>query len=165
MLQVAVPQLAFSSGFLLDGLLAISALHLSSLSPNRKEMLRAYARQRQDAALSLFTVALSHIDSQNCHAYVAYSGLLGLFRWASSDGSLQLFFADPKQDVQDDAVQWVQLLCGAGEVVKHYYDELVRGPMAPLLLYVIPFTIDFQCVATFKTSIISIFFFKNQPRY
>ena len=141
MWQHAVPQLAFSHSFLLDGLLAISALHLSSLDPTRKEALRAYATQRQDTALSLFRVALSHIDTENCHACLAYSGLLGIFRWASSDGNIRLFFADPEQDAQDDAVQWVQLLCGAGELVKHYYCELLQGPMAPILPYVIPFNI------------------------
>ncbi|KAH7317207.1 hypothetical protein BKA65DRAFT_111095 [Rhexocercosporidium sp. MPI-PUGE-AT-0058] len=131
--QHAVPQLAFSHSFLLDGLLAISALHLSNLSPTRREMLRAYATQRQDTALSLFRVALAQMDSENCHACLAFSGLLGVLRWASSDGSIRLFFADPEQDAQNDAVNWVQLLCGAGEVIKQYYHELLQGPMAPIL--------------------------------
>ena len=135
--QHAVPQLAFSHSFLLDGLLAISALHLSSLSPARKEMLCAYATQRQDTALSLFRVALSNIDSETCHACLAFSGFLWVMKWASSDSSIRLFFADPKQDAQDDAVRLDQLLCGAGEMVKQYYLELLKGPMAPILSYVI----------------------------
>jgi len=139
--QHAVPQLAFSHSFLLHGLLAISALHLSSLNPTRKEVLRAYATQRQDTALSLFRVALSHIDTENCHACIAYSGLLGIFRWALSDGGILPFFADPKEDAQDLAVQWIQLLCGSGELVKHYYCELLQGPLAPMLPYVILFNI------------------------
>jgi len=139
--QHAVPQLAFSHSFLLNGLLAISALHLSSLSPTRKETLRAYATERQDTALSLFRSALSQMDSENCHACVAFSGLLGVLRWASSNGSIRLFFADPEQNAQHDTIHWVQLFRGAGQVVKQYYHELLQGPMAPTLPYVILFKI------------------------
>lgn len=132
--QNTVPQIAFShdAGFLLHGLLAISALHLSRLAPERKAILYTSASTHHAAALPLFRSALSSINSQNCHACSAFAALLAVYKWASVNDSNSLFFANTDDHVEADTVEWVQLLRGAGSIIYCYYQDITQGPLRPI---------------------------------
>lgn len=76
---------AYSQPFLMHGILALSALHLASLSYNRPEKSRehrAAALRHHDQALALFRPLLSKITAHNCHAIFGFSALLVVLSFA-----------------------------------------------------------------------------------
>ncbi|KAH6672083.1 hypothetical protein B0J14DRAFT_86181 [Halenospora varia] len=131
--QYVVPKIAFSHEFLLHGLLALSALHLSRISPERKDSLRANASAHHATALPMFRAALESIDSLNCHACSAFGTIIAVYEWASSEHTRGLFFANGKSPSEADTVEWVQLLRGSGGIVRCYYEEIIKGPLEPIL--------------------------------
>lgn len=131
--QYVIPRIAFSHEFLLHGLLALSALHLSRISPERKDSLRANASAHHAAALPLFRSALESINSLNCHACSAFGTIIAVYEWASSEHASGLFFAHAESPGEADTAEWVKLLRGSGSIVCCYYEEIIKGPLKPIL--------------------------------
>lgn len=129
-----IPQLAFLHDFLLHGLLALSALHLSRGQPDRKDNLSAAALRHHDKSLASFRSAMSKITPQNCDACFSFSTLLVIYAWASSDGTGDLFFSDVSGRPGDDgAAEWVRLLRGVNSLLGIYYFEIRQGPLGKLI--------------------------------
>ena len=74
-----VPQLAFEYGFLLHGVLAVSALHLSLTSQVNKLANSALALRHYTAALALFRPHLNSITSSNICPLFAFSCIVPAF--------------------------------------------------------------------------------------
>lgn len=66
--QVHVPDLAMEHTFLLDGVMAISALHLAYLETGTRKLWLQSALRYQDLTLAGLNRALSNIGSENCEA-------------------------------------------------------------------------------------------------
>jgi len=129
-----VPQIAFSHQFLLHGLLAIAALQFARLQPALKNNLLAEAASHHQNALALFRSVLLNITAQNCDACFAFSSFLVIYAWASSDGAGDLFFTNTSRLEQDGGtVEWVQLLRGAKELLKTFWNDMEKGPLQTLL--------------------------------
>lgn len=71
--QVHVPNMALEHTFLLDGLLAISALHLAHLETSAKKSWLQTALRYQDLTLAGLNKALCRISSENCEAVAVCS--------------------------------------------------------------------------------------------
>ncbi|KAK0127437.1 hypothetical protein ONS96_006976 [Cadophora gregata f. sp. sojae] len=71
--QVHVPDMAIEHIFLLDGLLAISALHLAHLETGAKKSWLQTALRYQDLTLAGLNKALCRISSDNCEAVAVCS--------------------------------------------------------------------------------------------
>lgn len=71
---------AMSEMYLMDELLALSALHLSTLAPDAAEKQRCchQAAQLQTRALTRFNMARPAVNEDNCTAMFLFAGLLGL---------------------------------------------------------------------------------------
>jgi hypothetical protein len=132
--QQVVPKFAFSHPFLLHGLLAFSALHLAYLTPERRTALRAQAAAHHDAGVSLFRAAMTNITPENCNACFAFSSLLGVYAWASSDQNGDLFFSNTSSTGEQLTPEWANLLRGMQHLVEVAWQWLEQGPMK-LLLY------------------------------
>ena len=128
-----VPQLAFSYDYLLHGILALSALHLSKISTGRKDMLCEYSTKHQDIGISLFRRALSEINQETCHACCAYSFLLSIHKWVWSDITGWPLFGDTTTK-QESNVEWLRLVRGSGEVIIQFYSEVRQGPLAAIVI-------------------------------
>lgn len=131
--QSVIPQIALSHDFLLHGLLALAALHLSRVSPERKDNLLAIASTHHAVALPIFRSAVQGLNSQNPHACSAFGTLLTVYEWAATKHTSNLFFATAQHPAEPSTIEWVQLLRGSGRVVSCYYEEIGRGPLAPIL--------------------------------
>ncbi|PVH79100.1 hypothetical protein DL98DRAFT_516313 [Cadophora sp. DSE1049] len=131
--QSVVPQIAFSHDFLLHGLLALAALHLSHVSPERKDDLLAIASTHHAVALPIFRDAVQGLSSQNHHACAAFGTLLTVYEWAATKHTSNLFFATMPHPAEASTIEWVQLLRGSGRIISCYYEELGRGPLAPIV--------------------------------
>lgn len=80
--QHDMARLAFKHEFLLHGLLALSALHMSSDTYFRDYSLGGLARNHQSLALESYIPLLKDINQDNCNALFAFSAILGATSFA-----------------------------------------------------------------------------------
>lgn len=127
--------MAFSHDFLLHGLLALAALHLSRVSPERRESLSASASKHHTLALPMFRLAVESINSVNRHACAAFGLLVTVYEWALTKHMTSLFFADAEHSTRASIIEWVQLLRGSARIVQWNYNEIAQGPLGPVLCW------------------------------
>jgi hypothetical protein len=126
---VEIPKLALQHPFLMRGLLAVTALHLADLNPQRHSRLAARASRYQNTALPLFRQVVSKVTEQNCHAIFAFSGFVIPYSLAclQSSGNANVIPSD------DELLNWMCLIRGAHGLLYNNWNWLLRGPFAPLL--------------------------------
>ncbi|KAF2993196.1 hypothetical protein E8E14_001252 [Neopestalotiopsis sp. 37M] len=90
--KTAVLEAAHSNAFLMDGMLAIAALHYGFVYPQHRQEYNVISMEYQTRALQWFATRLDHINDDNCNAYfflacaifilslcsVAQSGIMGV---------------------------------------------------------------------------------------
>ncbi|KAH8768713.1 hypothetical protein F5882DRAFT_442365 [Hyaloscypha sp. PMI_1271] len=131
--QHIVPQLAFRHPFLLSGILALSALHLSHLHPARKDQLHRDAVEYHDVALKGFKQELGSITKENCEALYVFSTFLVVCAWAGSEGKGNLFFSEREgegaEGEEGGTAEWVNLLRGSRTLARDCYAWVMDGPV------------------------------------
>jgi hypothetical protein len=125
-----VPQLALEHPFLMHGLLAVTALHLADLNPERYSHLVARASRHESLALPSFRQIISKITEQNCHAIFTFSGFVIPYALASLDSS-ESQNTIPSNTLQ--APNWMYLIRGVHGLLYTNWKWLLNGPFAPLL--------------------------------
>ncbi|RFU30701.1 hypothetical protein B7463_g5672, partial [Scytalidium lignicola] len=83
--ETEVPQQAGFHPFLLQGLVAVSALHLGSLKSPNSETYYSTAYKSYRNATVLFRTAVSDINKDNCIAVLAFSLLVSVFQFGISN--------------------------------------------------------------------------------
>lgn len=131
MWRVVVPQLAMQHRFLMRGIFAVSALHMSHLQPHRSDELLIVAARYQQTALQAYRSILCNVDEDNCNAVFAFSALVVCYAFGSpqSPEDLLLTGLDRKQAVPD----WLYFLRGTYSLLSSSWEEIQSGPMTPLL--------------------------------
>jgi hypothetical protein len=124
--QTHAVALGFKHEFLLRGILAASALHLSHLHPDFKQSYDLKASTHQGIALSLFQEALADVDESNCQALFAFSCLLVVIAFASSSKK-------DASDLQTDVLHWFHLLRGGNSVLTMHRETLANSLFSSLL--------------------------------
>ncbi|KAK7515552.1 hypothetical protein IWZ03DRAFT_206152 [Phyllosticta citriasiana] len=71
--RVNAPAIGFSYPFVLHGLMAMSAVHLSKFDQERREYFQRQMDHHWDIAIRAATSALSHVDSENGHALFIFA--------------------------------------------------------------------------------------------
>ncbi|KAL2065260.1 hypothetical protein VTL71DRAFT_2929 [Oculimacula yallundae] len=127
-----ITKLAFSNEFLLHEILALAALHLSHESPERRESLLDNASKHHNVALPMFRSAFQELNSRNYQACSAFGTILTIYEWASTKHVSDLFFG-PANSAEESTIEWVQLLRGSGQIIRYSYEELLQGPLSPIL--------------------------------
>ena len=124
--QIQVVQLGFQHEFLLRGILAVSALHLIHLHPERQEILGIKASNHQSIALQSFQEALNQVDPSNSVAIFAFSCVI-----------VALAFAAPKSSdngrFQKEIFDWFHMVRGCNSVLQSQWETVSRSFLAPLL--------------------------------
>ncbi|KAI9839419.1 MAG: hypothetical protein M1838_004332, partial [Thelocarpon superellum] len=136
--QVHMVHMALENEYLLRGILAISAMHLAFLRPERRDYYAEQASEHQSLAIRSFHSALAHVDGGNCHAVFAFSCLVVLIAFAVSAPS-------PGNDVPDarrTMLNWIYLVRGTESVLASHVGELAGGTLAPLLRDILPLDIS-----------------------
>lgn len=70
---------------------------------------------------------MTNITPQNCDAVYVFSTFLVAYAWASSDGTGNLFFADPEGRESESTAEWVRLLRGCRTLIRRCYDWVMVG--------------------------------------
>ena len=134
--RVNAPQVAFQHDFLMRGILAISALHLSRLKPLRHDHYRQIAIKQQDSALSSFRSIMSNMsnmsnmDETNCDAFFALSSLIVVYGFESpkTSDSLGMFSYNGL-----DSDEWLPLIRGVNSILMSVWPWIKNGRLKGLL--------------------------------
>ena len=127
MWQNEAPRVAIRFPFLMHGILAVSALHLSYLQPEKKKTWITKALQHETAGLPSVRSAMEQLDEENCHALFAFSGLVVPFKQALTAHESSTYW-------ELEAIsKWFPLLRGAHNILCASWEWLPSGPFASML--------------------------------
>lgn len=128
--QVTAPQEAFRHEFLMRGILAISALHLSHLRPHMSDHYAHIAAQHQDAALSCFRLVMAKMDQSNCDAFFALSSLIVVYGFESPKAADSLGMFTYNGEHSDE---WLPLIRGVNSILQTVFPWIKNGRLSGLL--------------------------------
>ncbi|KAJ5682568.1 hypothetical protein N7462_005733 [Penicillium macrosclerotiorum] len=128
-----VVQIAFAHSFLLQGILALAALHMANSNTADKGSLTILAASKQDAALKGFRSQLEEITPQNCDAIFAFSFLAEYYIPASAGTVINPAATFMEDDFFDAIVDWLRLHQGTSGIYRQKGHWIQDGPVAPLL--------------------------------
>ena len=130
MWQITVPQEGFKHSFLMREMLAISALHLSFLRPDRHDHYTQLANRNQDEALSTFYPLMTNMDRSNCDAFFATSTLIVVYGFESPKASESLGFFNSKTE---HSYEWLALIKGVYTIIISVFPWIKNGKLSALL--------------------------------
>ncbi|KAH8596960.1 hypothetical protein B0O99DRAFT_97779 [Bisporella sp. PMI_857] len=125
--RIEVPQIGFSNAYVMRSILAISALHLARLYPEKGNIFIPYSVQQHEAALREATAILPNITTDNCVAL----HLLSVFSCVYNLGSPRKaasFLVDGS-----GLSEWLSLFRGIKAIVDSAPEAIYTGSLAPLL--------------------------------
>ena len=128
--SMKIPQLALEHPFLMHGLLAVTAIHLADINPQRHYLLVTRALRHKSFALPLFRQLISEITEQNCHAIFTFSSFVIPYALASLDSSESENLIPSNSGRTPN---WMSLIRGAHGLLYNNWRWLLNGPFAPLL--------------------------------
>ena len=128
--RVTVPQVAFEHDFLMRGILAISALHLRCLRPDKQAYWGHVAAKQQDAALNSFRKIMTNMDQSNCDAFLALSSLIVVYGFESPKNSDSLGMFKYKGQ---DSDEWLPLIRGVNSIIMSVWPWIKNGRLNGLL--------------------------------
>ena len=127
--RITVPKEAFNHDFLMRGVLAVAALHLSHLRPDSAAEYQHIANSHQDRALGTFQAAVSDLTESNCHAFFALSSLIVVYEFASPRTPGTLAFTYETQD----STNWLAMIRGVNSILMPSWPWVEHGPLRGLL--------------------------------
>lgn len=131
LLQIQVPKEGLHYPFVMHGILALSALHLSQrCSGPRRQIYTDIAMHHHSQALSLFVPLLSDVTPQNCHSLFACSFLISCFSFAS-----QGLKTTPSSTHMSEVIEVFKLVRGTASIVEKARPWIEKGDMRPLLKF------------------------------
>ncbi|CZR64537.1 uncharacterized protein PAC_14435 [Phialocephala subalpina] len=131
--RVSIPRMALKHDFLMHGILALSALHLSRIQPHRARKLTVLASAHEQLALPSFRKHLSlNFSNDTCHAIFSFSGFVVPFILAS-ESSLEAS-TSRIPGLEDTSPHWFHAIRGLMVLLEGNWSTLAQGPYAPLLI-------------------------------
>lgn len=133
--QDSVPRLAMHADYVLQALLAVSALHLSQLRPKSRISYWSMGVQLYHEALSKAQKEMENVTEHNCTEIYIFS-MLTCFYSLAQNGELATR-SDQGESVDDDEekdlIGWVFLFRGTKALLTMPYQIILHaGPLAPI---------------------------------
>ncbi|KAJ0162104.1 Sterol uptake control protein 2 [Colletotrichum tanaceti] len=148
--QSEVPRLGLAHTFLMHEVLAIAALHLGHLHPERRASYALHASRHQSDAIAGLRGSLAQITADNCHALFATSSLLLLNAYStfpyqrgrsprSSPRSSPppQSGSPPDAPTVDDILDVFLLVRGMNHILSSAQPVIQAGPFAPFFAEVV----------------------------
>lgn len=105
--RVNIPQIAFTTPYILGGILSLSALHLARFRPERKEFYIAQAFHHHNSALTLASPLILNITRENAVQLFLFSTITNFFAFAKPRDKSDLLVSN------DDSVpDWLYMFRG-----------------------------------------------------
>lgn len=131
--QRTIPQIAFSHTFLLDGLLAITSLHLTLERPEQRDIYISMANHYHAKAIPQFRVAIGRVNQQNCEACFAFSIVLVVFDWASRGPSAVFFPGSTLSPADRTNIGGLRLLRSTSKLVAVGHEWILESRLKAIL--------------------------------
>ncbi|KAI2827755.1 transcriptional regulator family: Fungal Specific TF [Aspergillus niger] len=125
--RIEVPQIAFTAPYTLRAILAVSALHLAVLRPEKQEYYISQASFHHDASLKLATPEIANITHDNCTPLFLFSALSS-FICCAKPLKLGNFLLWEDHEIAN----WLMLIRGTGTIVDFAEESLKTGPLRTL---------------------------------
>lgn len=110
--RVVVPQIGFSTRYILDGILAFSALHMARYNPLKRDILLSQATVYHTASLKEALPLISTISSENCSNLFLFGVLTLYFNLGSPKGDDDILLRANRA-----VPEWLYLLRGISSLV------------------------------------------------
>ncbi|KAF4633259.1 hypothetical protein G7Y89_g4865 [Cudoniella acicularis] len=127
--KVNVPQLGFQFDFVMRGILSISALHMATYVPERRDLYLSQALIQHQSGLRIATSILPNITPENSSALYIFSALT-LFISISSPRTSTEFLVLGETGI----AEWLLLLKGTQSIISSSHDTLRAGSLGPMFL-------------------------------
>lgn len=121
--RIIVPQIGFSTQYILNGILALSALHMARYNPTRRDRLLSLATGYHTASLEEALPLMPSISAQSCGNLFLFAVLTTCFTFANT------------KEVHDMPIvgngtlpEWLYLLRGINTVVETDESAMVSSP-------------------------------------
>ncbi|KFX93673.1 hypothetical protein V490_04742 [Pseudogymnoascus sp. VKM F-3557] len=128
MTELVMPP-AFSHPFLMNELLALSALHLAIVHPSRHQQLESVAAELQTGALLAFNQTCQQVTPSNCLPMFIFSSVIGNHVFYTTFK----YHSDNFHTFLEEFVKYMQLHRGVRSVISNNW-ELLRGLAAKALM-------------------------------
>lgn len=125
--RINIPQLGFEYGFVMRGILAVSALHLAYNKPSKKEEYLNLAMNQHQTALREGIAMVSDVTEENCPAVYIFSILTFLFTLGSPKKADNFLLIE-----SSGVADWLYLLRGTRLIIescKYTLGNSILGPM------------------------------------
>ncbi|KAF2146368.1 uncharacterized protein K452DRAFT_348907 [Aplosporella prunicola CBS 121167] len=126
--RINVPEIGFAFPFVMHGILAMSAIHLSHFKPARADYYRAQAFAHHDLGLREASALLqTNITEQNCHALYIFTIFMCIFTLGKGPKPGEfLLFSDK------GIAEWLVLFRGIRSIIEMAPDSIKNGPLGPM---------------------------------
>ena len=125
-----MPHLGLGHPYLMHGILALSALHMATLQPDRRAEFTAKAALHEQHALPVFRTAVSNLSKENSHAIFAFSALVVHYAQAIATKPSGSETSDPS--TADILPAWFSLERGTKSLLLKIRPWLEDGPFSSL---------------------------------
>lgn len=130
--QVEMPQVACNQPFLMRGILAVSALHMSRVLPDKSQEYLVRAVHHHNLALPSYRYIIEDLRNkmteENCHAVIGFASLTSAYTFAEPHPleTTHIIDVSPRKGVPE----WLHLLRGARQILDVGKHWISKGPMA-----------------------------------
>ncbi|XRM37207.1 hypothetical protein ABZX51_000693 [Aspergillus tubingensis] len=125
--RIEVPQIAFKAPYTLRAILAVSALHLAVLRPEKQEQYISQASYHHEASLKLATPEIANITYDNCTPLFLFSALSS-FICCAKPLKLGNFLLWEDHEIAN----WLMIIRGTGTIIDFAEESLKTGPLRTL---------------------------------
>jgi hypothetical protein len=124
--KITVPQLGFQYDFVMRGILAISALHIAHMVPEKSSYYMSQALIQHQSGLQIATTMLPKIDDENCEAVWIFATSTLFFSLATARQSNEFLLVG-------DSIGggWLELIKGSYAILSSSYHKLHAGSLGP----------------------------------
>lgn len=125
--RIKVPQIGLSHGFVMRGILALSAMHLAHFRPERRDFYVSHAALQHQLALREAAAVLPNVTTDNCTAIYIFSAITCIYKLATprKPGDF-LLVGEP------GITEWMSLFRGVRVIIESADEALSSGPLAPM---------------------------------
>lgn len=126
--RITVPQIGFQYDYVMRSILALSALHMSLYSTDKRDFYLQIARSEHGAALQKIAATLPHVGADNCSALYISAALTFFYAWAAPRSPGDFFLVS-----NEGVAEWVFLLHGVRSISSGWHAELAKGPFSAMI--------------------------------
>ena len=119
--------MGFKFDFVMDAILALSALHLARLKPDQSDFYLAKANSLHQDGLGKATSLMPHVNRENCSALYVFAAMTCFITLATPRDEKDILLVEETR-----VAGWITLFRGTLSLIDMSHEDLRRGPFGPM---------------------------------